>query len=296
MSRLAQSFATLGVILFTILIVVYSREISQFIVGLFVKPDTTQNMRHSVNKETRIRVGTLSNGQTTKEILNLEEIAVDPGQAWKVTTFTGWEIELQENTKAIVELYRPEVGNSSAALLTIISGEYKLLKQGEAGKLFIMQNKKIFSPQMVQSEKTHTIELNKNDPNEPVAELTEDVRAHTGSLRVSKNMRSPMPDKIPNSSDGETLSNEYIEQVITGQANALRNCQLNSVRENKSSQGKLVLAFSIMPNGKIENLKVAKDELKNPSLASCAASVIERTQFKAFAGDPIVFSYPIEFR
>lgn len=290
MNRLTQGLAVVCVVLFTGLLVFYSRDLSEFIVHMFAGEAPTIASH-------KIKIGSVTVGTDTRELYHLDPINVGAGQTQKVTTNTGWQIELLENTKAIVELYRPEQVDSPA-LISILSGQYKLVTAGQPGRLFVMQDKKIFSPQVAQKEESRTIELKAPlaAQTETVSELTEDVRVQEKPMKLSKHNKTPLPDKVPSQDSGETLSNSYIEQVLIGQANSLRNCQLNSVRDNKPSQGTLIFSFTILPSGKIDGLKVAKDQLQNPQLASCAVSVLDRTQFKAFSGAPIQLSYPIEFR
>jgi hypothetical protein len=293
MSRLSQGLATITVLIGTALLVYYSREISQFIVNLVGPQEVTKI------EAPKQKVGTLtSQGQSSREVHHLDEFKVPAGQHMTFTTQSGWVLEFTENAEVIFELYRPE-SSDSPLLVTFRSGDFRLMTAGAIGMLFVMKDKKIFSPQVApQKEAIRTVELQQTPvaKSDEVTELTEDIRVQEKPLKLSRSGRSTMPEKVTTYDNKETLSNAYIEQVLLGQANSLRNCQLSSIRDKKMAQGLLIVSFSILPSGKIEKLAVAKDQIQNAQLVNCVISVLERTHFKAFAGAPIQLSYPIEFR
>ena len=106
-----------------------------------------------------------------------------------------------------------------------------------------------------------------------------------------------VPDKL--TVEGrEVLSNQYrSSRTIETQSNAFRRCQLNSVRDNLAAEGSYCcFRLPLLRRAELKAFQVMQDLLNNEQLLSCTKSVIERMQFKAFAGDPVTVNYPIEFR
>lgn len=313
MSRLTPWLITVGAVVFATLLLFYSRDISKFIVGPFlpqqqdktstivvatvatIAKDTSSATDATAEKDNQNQENDL---KKVRELHHLDEISTPSDKPLRLIFTSGWVIDLKENSSAIVELYRPGE-TDSPALLSLITGEYALVTPGPLGQLFIMSDKKIYSPQNAPPQQVRTIEI--TEPGATVKSSVEATVQSTIELPVNGvsahgRVASKLPDKIINQDNTETLSNNYIEQVLAGQSNSLRNCQLNSVRDRMPARGKLILTFTINPDGKIAGVKILQDKIKNKQLAKCVVAVIERTNFKPYTGAAISLSYPLEFK
>lgn len=277
MSRPSPWLITIAATVLSALLIFYSRDLSKFIVGLFIPLQTPDKISQFVLAKT-------GDPKEVRELHHLDQIKAPPDKPIRLIFTSGWVLDLKENSSAIVELYRPQEVNSPA-LLSLITGEYSLVTPGPPGQLFIMQDKKIYSPQNIPIQQTREIDINGQLPLQPIA-------SPVGAIGKA----NKLPDKITNQDNSETLSNNYIEQVLVGQSNLLRNCQLNSVRDKKPAFGMLTLTFTINPDGKINNIKLLQDKIKNPQLTKCTIEVIERTHFKPFSGPAISLNYPLEYK
>lgn len=277
MSRLAPWFITIAATICAVLLIFYSRDISRGLVNLFL-PSQEQN------KATKIVLAKTDN-PNSQEVHHLDTIKASQEKPVRITFSSGWVIDLKNNSAAIAELYRPEDANSPA-LLSIINGEYALITAGQPGQLYIMSDKKIHSPEDAPPPQVRTLEIIN-------LELPKDTVSATGAVALPG---SQLPDKIMNQDNSTILSNNYIEQILAGQSNSLRNCQLNSVRDRKSAAGKLTMTFTINPEGKVEGVKTIQDTIKNSQLTNCAIAVIERTVFKPHTGPAVTLNYPLEFK
>lgn len=296
-----------------VVLIFSSRAISEFLFGLFFNSQT-------VTKSTPI-VATLTSkdgliyarraGQPefikidpNHSFYHLDQIKVEHNARAEVQFPSDWKLNIQENSIMTFELYRPNQENSPA-LLSITRGDYSLAQAGTKGQLFVMRDKKILSAELKVSATpfARKVELNAQTKLTPLAtESTLPLDENAPNLPTNTRMELPtamtpgkMPDKLKHY-DEETLSSSYIEQVLGSQSNSLRKCQMSSLRDNKTSSGALLINIVISPNGKVDHVKLIQDKINNSQLSSCVLSVIERTVFKTFDGQPITLSYPIEFK
>lgn len=303
-----------------ILLIVYSLPIAEFFVGLFFEKPVDP----IVIAEVEDRKGSLSirrsgesifvSAQPPIFIYHWDQLKLEKGGSATIKFLSGWRIVLNENTLAVFELYRPK-SPDSPALLTLSRGHYSLIENGAPGQLFISQDKKLFIPQTKPVANMRAIRISPShtamQPVEPLAAEAEaltsgtqapltpgtqaDVKPPPPKTLASALKPGKLPDKLP-AGDEETLSSAYIEQVLSSQATPLRNCQQNTLRDDKPAEGSMLLSLTISPTGRIEQVKILQDQIQNSQLSNCVVSVIERARFKAFTGLPISLTYPLEFK
>lgn len=306
-------FGAVAALLVAALLVVSSRSISEFVVSFFFK-DASQ--ARPVAKKGTAKTTTVLAGQIEKitgavwvrhrnqkefyaapaapvSLFHLDQIKVAPNSTAHLKMAKGWQIALYENSLATVELYRADT-SLSPTLLSVIRGSYQVLNQGERGHLFVMQNKRVFPAESPPPTKVRKAEI----------ATSANLQILRPSLKVPaakaphKNAQQPLPsapEKIQLHGQ-ETLTSSYIEEVLGRHTHDLRRCQMNSLRDGKNAEGSLLLSFTISPKGRVEHIKILKDQIKNEQLINCSASVLERTKFKSFAGLPITLTYPLQFR
>lgn len=93
----------------------------------------------------------------------------------------------------------------------------------------------------------------------------------------------------------DTLSNEYINEMIADRQKWLQKCWVARLSENPKLKGRLVLQFEITRRGKVRDAQVAESTIKDEVLQSCVVQVMERIPFRSFKGPEISLSYPINF-
>src|SRR5579863_5637718 len=66
-------------------------------------------------------------------------------------------------------------------------------------------------------------------------------------------------------------------------------------RDNAELQGKLVLEFTIAPNGTVTECRVVSSELKDPELERKIVALVRLFQFQAEDVDAVTATKPIDF-
>ena len=204
---------------------------------------------------------------------------------------SGVEIRLEEKTKAVVEFWNPADSNSPV-YLNILIGDYSLLKKGQRGKLFVIQDRQLFSPTHRPKKKAFVLKLKSSE-----------LGLATGGSPDELMGDSPLPDGVSaelppaEGTDGKaaTLTNKYIEEIIARQKKNFQRCQANAIRDMGKVKGQVLVGFTIQPRGKIEEAKVLQSTIKNQQLMDCLVSVFKTCRFQEFTGTPIVRSYPLSF-
>ena len=93
----------------------------------------------------------------------------------------------------------------------------------------------------------------------------------------------------------ESLPDDYIAQIIQRQTPFFNRCYAEHLRLNPNARGRINLAFTIASSGGVTSVRLLGSTLKDPRLEQCTMSVVERTRFRKFDGDPVVVNYPINF-
>lgn len=301
----AVTFALAGLLLF------YSKQISENIVELFIpKIESTLSqppLANIASQEGGVfvrRTGTADFifAKQNTQILHQDQIKTERLSSTRIHFESGWVIELKENSLISLEFYRPE-SSTSPVLVTFIRGKYRLMEAGTAGLLFITQNRKTSAPKS--SGENILTQQNAELPNSTLQNLAK-PNANNVSSNVKSTIQSPpilqtqkMPEKISDAQkkqNDETLSNDYIQKILSAQTASLQHCQLNSIKDHSKSEGLLLISLTISQNGRVSKTQVLQNESNNPDLASCVSSVISRLQFKSFTGLAISLTYPIHFK
>jgi hypothetical protein len=232
---------------------------------------------------------------------HLDTLLVDGDSEATLSFNSGYRLKILANSEIGIQSYRPEKAKSPI-LVTLMNGDFQTLSRGVPGDLFVASRNQIFAPEYRPQlgAREMLADRDRQTPAE-IAALAEPAKTTPLYSVGSTGARHepPSDDAIPDKvlvHGHETLSSRYIERTIEAQTGAFRRCQLNSVRDNLTAEGSLLFSITISPSGHIDHLQVTQDQLKNDQLLSCTRSVIERLQFKSFAGEPVTVSYPVEFR
>jgi len=87
-----------------------------------------------------------------------------------------------------------------------------------------------------------------------------------------------------------------IARRIGSKRGAIKFCYDPELQKNPSLKGRVTYKFTIGANGRITQISVAKDGLKNGKVLKCAMNVIKRIQFKRPIGGECVIQYPYFFK
>ena len=90
-------------------------------------------------------------------------------------------------------------------------------------------------------------------------------------------------------------SEEEIALVFDRNKGRIYNLYARALRDNAELQGKLVLEFTIAPNGTVTMCRVVSSELKDPDLEREIISLVRLFQFKPEDVDAVTATKPIDF-
>jgi len=114
----------------------------------------------------------------------------------------------------------------------------------------------------------------------------------SGIARSGLNSRGP-----PTSGGGgkPARSREEIELVFDRNKGRIYSLYARALRDNAELQGKLVLEFTIAPNGEVTMCRVVSSELKDPELERKIIALVRLFRFDAKDVDSITTTKPIDF-
>lgn len=205
---------------------------------------------------------------------------------------SGDEIRLEEKTKAVVEYWNPADSNSPI-YLTVLMGDFSLLKAGQRGKLFVVMDKQLFSPGFRPEAKAFVLRLRSSELGLVGQDQT--GAAPEGTTPDDGEEDGKLAPSEKTAGLAATLTNQYIEEVISGQKRDFQRCQANAIREIGQVKGQVLVGFTIQPRGKIEDSKILQTTIDNKQLMDCLLTVFKNSRFQEFTGAPIVRSYPLSF-
>jgi periplasmic protein TonB len=90
-------------------------------------------------------------------------------------------------------------------------------------------------------------------------------------------------------------SEEEIALVFDRNKGRIYNLYARALRDNAELQGKLVLEFTIAPNGTVTMCRVVSSELKDPDLEREIVALVRLFQFKPEEVDAVTATKPIDF-
>lgn len=230
-----------------------------------------------------------------------DRITTLDGSSLIVVFDNAYELRIEPNTEVIFESWNTDA-QLSPIYVSILSGDYSLLEAGRLGSVYIIQNKKLFAPELrPKLDPVKTIVTDLTAPNaDPQSLIAKEAEALPETPEKSSPANSDINENLvgkamPNKKNSTSLETQYIEDVLAARHTLFRRCRLTSLRDQKQITGNLLYTFIIQGNGNVQNVRLLQTDINNSGLQSCVASVIERTKFKSFGGDSISLSYPIHF-
>lgn len=220
-------------------------------------------------------------------LYNLDRIQTRLASKTRVQFLDGFELEFSSKSMFVIEQWSSEE-NQGPIYMNLIAGDYKVIKKGRPGSVFIVQRGQIFDPTRKPQKTSRVLATWVRPP------LENQVTAKASPIENPEPMETPEPP-LTGMPLIATLSNEYIDETIAKNRDQFVKCQQYAIRENKASKGQLLVGISIEPIGKMKDVRVLASDIKNPELHDCVTKVLGRTHFRSFDGPEIVRSYPLIF-
>lgn len=268
--------------------------------------------RFHTYSSSRLRKG----GKLDIPVYHMDKVIVQARSKTRLEFLDGYEIEFLPYSRFVLEKWDAE-NNSGPIYINLLNGSFRMVKKGRRGSIFIVKNNNIFVPELkpkVEARKLFVIRTQFQPASDIAKAQPMSAKQVADSKSETPKETAQEPEKLedvelkptaPSADKQEvaeekasmlaTLSNSYIDEVISRNKDQLEKCQSHAVRSKKNAKGELVLGFSIAPRGKMEEVTVIQSSLSNKELEDCVADVFERTRFKAFEGSKIVRSYPLIF-
>ncbi len=205
------------------------------------------------------------------------------------------EIELNSLSAVSLHLWNLRDANSPV-YIQWFNGEVTSRKRGVRGKAYLIRDGRLYFPGQKPADKPLALTVLRAAPVD--MQLADQVTPpdDTGFASDEKEESDDLPAEAAKfGTSSETLSNEYIDEMITSRQSLLQKCWLTRLKDNPDLKGQMVLQFEITRRGKVRELRVADSSLEDDVLKRCVMSVIERIPFRSFKGQEISLSYPINF-
>lgn len=217
-----------------------------------------------------------------------DHLRLAKGDSFSIQLLNGYEIELYENSRIVIEQWNPALSDSPI-LLSILMGEGHLSKTGPTGQLFIFKNGQLLQtlPSLEGGSRPFMVNIQQRDPSvgllhDPTAAVETD--APPSNRPVDSNSGLP-----------STLSNEFMDEVLAAQKGKFSNCQANAIRSGQSAKGLVTIGFIISSDGKVKEPRVLTGLEVDRNFQTCLLGAVGETRFKPFLGPQIVRSFEIQF-
>jgi TonB family protein len=288
-------------LLFGFWIVFFNEKVVQQIDNILAPKDTRETIATIQSLDGKVRYKTAKslkykNASDKLELKNQDVLTTDENSHTKIAFASGFEIQVEPNSLIVIE--NPKKDEQGRIQITFLKGDFKVTKTGAPNQVIVSKDKKFQDLAGRSPLKTLQIDLTPQALIPDVVEQTElkVPKMEKETLEEKKKVlveKEKKPEKVKKAR--ETLSDEYISQVVNSQKPFFNRCYAQHLRLNPDSRGQIHLAFTINVQGKVATVSLIQSTLSDPQLEKCTMSVIERCRFKAFDGDPIVVNYPINF-
>lgn len=204
--------------------------------------------------------------------------------------------ELEVGPLSVVSLHLWNAKDpGSAVYIQWLNGEVKALKTGVKGKAYLVKDGRLYFPGQKPIDKPLALTVLRNAPLDlQLADQSSEVDDFTPDDSPDEESESE-PSTADSGAQAETLSNEYIDEMIVARQGQLQKCWLARLKDKPNLKGQMTLQFDITRRGKVKDIRVSDSALNDDVLKRCVTSVIERIQFRSFTGQEIAISYPITF-
>jgi hypothetical protein len=230
---------------------------------------------------------------------NFMTIRTAPEGNAELALYNRYVIRLEPDSEVIFEELSHQL---KQLVVTLRKGNFTILKEGSANTLLTV-NQDLIDVRSVEPSSSLNIEVPPQIP-ETRQETTPQVQLlqPTPEVKLPQNTPSPqsaqtLPKKlVPAESASHSLSDTYINNVISAQKQFFLRCYAKLLQRKPSAQGDMTFSFVINQKGKVENIRLIKNSIRQKSVANCAKNVLKNTKFRPFDGKPISVTYPLAFK
>ncbi len=201
-----------------------------------------------------------------EKIYSGDKIKTGPKSALILTTQNASQIRIDENSIAVVERSKEK------DLITVLAGQAQAIKHGAS------------------------LEIHNTHEKWRSAHFSTQInRQEIAQKPTAKTPPPPMPGPATEVAAENSNDEQNLKSTLDGQKTYFNRCFAKFLVQNPEARGEIVLGFLLFPQGKAEKVKILSSSLKDNDLEKCLTSVVERSPFKRFAGEPISVTYPIRF-
>lgn len=90
-------------------------------------------------------------------------------------------------------------------------------------------------------------------------------------------------------------SPEVVREVMAARGADVRRCYTRELRNTPSLRGRMLVQFTVQPDGAIFGVRVQRDTIRSPRVRACVTHVIESMRFASGGAAPMRFRYPFVF-
>ncbi|MBX3023204.1 MAG: AgmX/PglI C-terminal domain-containing protein [Bdellovibrionales bacterium] len=199
------------------------------------------------------------------------------------------ELELEALSSVSLQLWNAKDANS-ALYLNVLSGDITLVKPGVRGRAYVVREGRLYLPGQKATKKPMALTVLRSAPLD--MQLAQNSKESTPTEDL-EGEDAPPPDA--GGLEPETLSNEYIDEMIVSRQSQFQKCWLSRLKDRPGLKGQMVVQFEISRRGKVREVKIADSAVDDEALQKCVITVFERLYFRTFKGSEISLSYPLNF-
>ncbi len=201
------------------------------------------------------------------------------------------EFELGQGGVVQFQLWNPK-DPASPIYVQHLLGKLDVHRTGVKGKVYIVKDGRLYLPGQKPVEKAMALTVLRSAPLDMT--LAENA-GDTAEFQPGDSKEPADTPPLANANDPETLSNEYIDEMILSRSAQLQKCWLGRLKDMPNLKGQIVLQFEITKRGRVKDLRVSEQTVNDDPLQKCVMSVVERIAFRQFKGAEISLTYPIKF-
>lgn len=110
----------------------------------------------------------------------------------------------------------------------------------------------------------------------------------------ARQIRGQVRDQAPEV-ESKDVDREALTRYVRSRTRAIQACYEKELKRNPSLKGKIVIRFSIMPNGRTGEIDIEENTLGNEAVASCIKTIVRSWSFPFKPDGEVPVSYPFVF-
>jgi len=118
------------------------------------------------------------------------------------------------------------------------------------------------------------------------------------SLRRQNNVTITMPEKIVGPAiNAPERSQDAISDLFWEKVGAMQYCYNTNAGDTLTANGKIVLTFTIAPNGAVSEVQLFRTDIPHQGMRDCVIEALEKLQFKPIADSlgNVSVTFPLVF-